>query len=81
METTTVSVSHFIFLHFLASAAGLFKEQKNKLAAAQRRGELLPWEGGIPLKPVVCTGSAGWAPFSSSWTVPSHTEALIKHIN
>lgn len=38
METTTVSVSHFIFLHFLASAAGLFKEQKNKLAAAQRRG-------------------------------------------
>lgn len=66
METTTVSVSHFIFLHFLASAAGLFKEQKNKLAAAQRRGcfhGCASWR--IPLKPVVCTGCTGWAAFLS----------------
>lgn len=68
METTTVSVSHFIFLHFLASAAGLFKEQKNKLAAAQRRG-CAGWR--FPLKPVVCTG---WAPFFTTQTMPSCIE-------
>jgi len=33
-------VTHFIFLYFLASTARLFKEYKNKLAAAQPKGWL-----------------------------------------